>query len=228
MQIVSSTNNNVTVKAINSSVNGEAYIRILIDNQTIYKRISIGKPKITTRLEPNSNYVSVHLIGANNTNIHNQGITNTTWQKVSSNGQCYAAFNGSGFEGLGHGNCYNWSVQIKITATNACGTTTIYRTIVPPPAPPCDDNYRFVQNPMKSGSYVNRVIIEPCDDNYRKSSVNKSKDYTINIHNNYGKKVYSKTQSGIDFDISSLKKGFYIVRFQAKSGKTISKKLIIE
>tara|TARA_B110000967_G_scaffold117177_1_gene119902 strand:+ start:1409 stop:4477 length:3069 start_codon:yes stop_codon:yes gene_type:complete len=228
LKILSSTNNGVTVRAVNSFTNGSAYVRALLDGQTIYKNIWIGKPKITTRLEPDSNYVAVHLIGANNTNVRNQGITNTTWRKISSNGRCYVSFRGNGFKGLGHGNCTSWSVSVKITATNSCGTTTIYRTITPRAPGPCDDDYRFAQNPMRSGNSVNRIIINSCDYNYRKSSINKSENYTIDIYNFYAEKVYSKTQKKLEFDISSLKKGFYIVRFEAKSGNIISKKLIID
>lgn len=62
----------------------------------------------------------------------------------------------------------------------------------------------------------------------KKSSINKSENYTIDIYNFYGEKVYSKTQKEIEFDISRLKRGFYIVRFQTKSGNILSKKLIIE
>ena len=228
LQIVSYTSNSITVRAVNSFTNGSAYVRALLDGQTIYKHIWIGEPTITTTLEPTGNYVKVNLIGANNTNINEQGITSTTWQKISSSGGCYASFGGSDFYGLGYGNCTNWSIYAKITATNSCGTTTIYRTITPPAPEPCDDNYRFVQNPMKPGNSVNEIIIDPCENNYRKSSINKSGNYTIDIHNNYGEKVYSKTQKEIEFDISRLKRGFYIVRFRTKSGNILSKKLIIE
>ncbi|MDA9316534.1 T9SS type A sorting domain-containing protein [Polaribacter sp.] len=227
LQIVSSTNSSVTVRAINSAISGSASVKAFVDDQSVYKRIWIGKPKISTRLNPTSNYVYVDLIGANNTSIRNQGITSTTWKKISSSGQCYAAFSGSGFKGFGHGNCNNWSLRVKITARNSCGTTTIYRTIVPPPTAPCDDNFRFSQNPMKSGNSMNKILIDPCEDNYRKSSKSKPGNYTIDIYNNYGKKIDTKTQREIEFDISKLKKGFYFVKFEAKNGNIITKKLII-
>ncbi|CAM1363444.1 conserved exported protein of unknown function [Tenacibaculum soleae] len=225
--------NSVVMTQINSNQSGFVTLNAYIyksdcGQKTISKKIWIGKPTITTNLEPIVNYVRVNLVGANNTDINEQGITVTTWQKISSSGGCHASFGGNDFEGLGHGNCTNWRAYVKITATNPCGTTTIYRTITPPAPDPCDDSFRLAQNPMKSENSFNRIIIDPCKNNYRKSSINKSENYTIKIHNSYGEKIYSKTQKETEFDISKLKKGFYIVRFQTKSGNIISKKLIVE
>ena len=125
------------------------------------------------------------------------------------------------------GNCNNWSIYAKITATNSCGTTTIYRTITPPAPGPCDDNFRFSQNPMKSGESINKIIVDPCGNNYSKSSLTKSQTYNISIHNSYGVKVYSKSQKDTEFDISNLKKGFYIVKYKNTKGRTITKNLLI-
>ncbi|WGH75363.1 T9SS type A sorting domain-containing protein [Tenacibaculum tangerinum] len=222
----------VTLTQTNTSASGLVTLNANISKtgcgeRTVSKEIWVGKPNITTTLEPNVNYVTVYLVGANGTNINEQGITTTTWEKVSGSGGCYASFSGSGFQGLAHGNCTSWNVYAKITATNACGTTTIYRNITPP-EPGCEDNFRFAQNPMKSGNSVNRIIIDPCDGTYRTSNTNKARNYQIDIHNSYGEKIYSKTQTATEFDISSLKSGFYIVRFQTTSMKVVSKKLIIE
>jgi pimeloyl-ACP methyl ester carboxylesterase len=229
LQIVSSTNTSVIVRAINNSINEEAHIMAQVDGQTITKKIWVGKPSITTTQDALVNYVTVYLIGANQTNIYDQGITSTIWENISSAGGCSVSFSGSDFEGFGHGNCTNWSVYVKISATNSCGTTTIYRNITPPDPGPCDTSYRFSNNPMQTeNGGVNKIIIEPCEGDYRKSSSTKSKNYTITIYNAMGGKVYAKTQREKEFDISTLKKGFYITRFQTVSGKIIVKKLVIE
>ncbi|CAM1363429.1 conserved protein of unknown function [Tenacibaculum soleae] len=241
----SSNTNIVTVSPINNyqaSVtkvgNGAATITAIIENscgqqKTIIKQIwTGGKPQFTFKELPlGTNYLQISMVGTNGTNINNQGITSTSWQKISESGGCTSSIynnNYDMFNGTVNGNCSNWYLNAKITATNSCGTTTLYRSFTPPIPDPCDDNYRFAQNPMKSGNVVNRIIIDPCDNNFSRNSLKKTVSYTIDIHNNYGEKVYSKTQSGIDFNISSLKKGFYIVTFQTTSGKIISKKLIIE
>jgi len=229
LQIINSSNTNVTVIPVNSLENGTGYIKAIIGNKIIQKNVWIGTPKITVQLVPQgSNSVMVNLIGTNNTDINSQGITATTWQKVSSSGGCYASFGGSGFEGLAQGNCNNWSVEAKITATNSCGTTTIYKTITPPPPVPCNNSFSFSQNPMKAGMSINKIIIDPCLTNSTKNSTAKINNYTITIYNKYGEGVYLKTQKDTKFLIQNLKKGFYIVRFTTNSGKIISKKLIVE
>ena len=167
------------------------------------------------------------MIGANNTNIYDQNITATTWEKISNGGGCYASFGGTGFEAIGSGNCNNWSVQAKITATNSCGTTTIYRTITPPPPYPCDDDFSFAKNPMKSGeSIASVIIIDPCDSS--NTAMAKQQNYTISIFTNFGENVYNKTQTDTEFDLSTLKKGFYIVKFTTSKGNIITKKLIVD
>ncbi|WP_299673001.1 T9SS type A sorting domain-containing protein [uncultured Polaribacter sp.] len=97
---------------------------------------------------------------------------------------------------------------------------------------PCDGNFRFSSNPMKSNNSLNKVIIEPdpCNDNLRfaTSSESENLEYNITIHNLYSEKVYSKTQNTTEFSVNSLKRGFYVVRFQNGKGKIISKRLIIE
>lgn len=152
-----------------------------------------GKPSITLEYEPQVNYVYLHLIGDNNTDINSQGITSTTWEELSNDGGCHASFGGSGFEGMAHGNCTNWSVYVKITATNSCGTTTIYRTITPP-APECEDDFNIVSNPMKSGGSINSIIIDPCEEPLSRSSSLTPQSYTITIYDKYGEIVYQETQ----------------------------------
>ena len=202
----------------------------MLDDQTINKRIWIGKPLITTKLEPSYNSVEVNLIGGNNTKIITQGITSTTWQKISNSGQCTPVFKGSGFNGFAFGNCYNWSVQVKITARNSCGTTTIYRTIVPPPAPPCDDNYRLIisPNPNKGANLTLRIApIDPC---YEENPFMQQIKNKVQIYDMYGTKKYRGIHASNDISITNLrlKKGVYIVHFTSANGVKKEKMLMIE
>lgn len=168
------------------------------------------------------------MVGTNSHDVNLQGITSTTWQKISNSGGCNASFGGSGFMGLAQGPCNNWSVYTKITATNSCGTTTIYRTITPPPPGPCDDNFRFTQNPIKKGSLNSRIIIDPCDDFNRVKSDKNEESHSISIFNNYGDRVYQKNQKEKEFNISILKRGLYFVKYRTRKGNIITKKLIVE
>lgn len=195
------------------------------NNQVGYGRINAKKavekavstvwtvvPQITVELEPmGTNYVAVHMVGANGTNINHQGIISTTWQKISISGGCYANFGGSGFEGLGHGNCNSWSVYAKITATNSNGTTTIYRTITPPAPDPCDEPYRI----ERTAGYHTYRIIDPCrssgafslSNNLNSKSIENQK---VMVYNHYGNLVFITKE--IEFDLSFLKEGIYFIK----------------
>jgi len=94
---------------------------------------------------------------------------------------------------------------------------------------PCDEEgLKFGSNPMKSGASTNKVIIidDPCDDQLP-TRMQETKQ-TISVYNKFGVKVYSKTQTQKEFDVSELKQGFYIVKYETKKGKVISKKLIVQ
>lgn len=215
LQILNSNNTSVTVMATSSTINENGTITANVDGAIVTRTIWIGKPKITVELEPiGANYVAVHLIGENGTDINKQGITSTTWQKISSSGGCYASFGGSGFEGLGHGNCTNWSVYVKITATNSCGTTTIYRTVTPPAPDPCDDALIF------DGQ---SIIIDPCNGltglNGQVIEIEEVKVYKFS-----GFLVYqSKTPP---FNISHLQSGIYIVNAKLNNGEVLTTKIL--
>lgn len=209
LTIQSQNLNSITVRPTSTSTNGAGFIEAVLPTQTIRKNIWIGKPLITVELEPmGTNYVAVHMVGLNNTNINKQSITSTTWQKISSSGGCYASFGGSGFEGLGHGNCNSWSVYAKITATNSCGKTTIYRTITPPTPDPCDDYYR-ISNTYKNTYEVMRII-DPCArtlGNQKLSSLLGKEKIQIQVFDIYGNQMMETQQK----NINNLKNGLYII-----------------
>lgn len=190
----------------------DAYASVQEAQQTLWT----GIPQITVELEPmGTNYVAVHMVGANGTNINNQGITSTTWQKISSSGGCYASFGGSGFTGLGDGNCNSWSVFAKITATNSFGTATIYRTITPPAPDPCDEPYRIEQ----TAGYHTYRIIEPCGG----FGLANNENQQITVYDHYGSLVFSTNET--EFDLSFLREGIYYIKASI-NGEIITHKIM--
>lgn len=182
-----------------------------------------GTPQIAIELEPmGTNYVAVHMIGANGTDINFQGITSTTWQKISGSGGCFASFGGSGFDGLGHGNCNNWSVYAKITATNSFGTTTLYSTITPPAPSPCSDYYMIAN--VSKDNYQIQQIINPCNATTLNSQIEKIENAVISVYDYNGIKVLESNNSQIN--ISQLNNGVYIIKATLNNEESLTIKVI--
>jgi len=211
VQIINSNNSSITIKSINSSFNGIATITASISGTIIKKDIWIGKPKFTFQFEPiGINYLSVDMIGSNNTDINKQGITSTSWQKLSNSGGCFASFGGNNFEGFGNGPCNSWKVYVKITATNSCGTTTSYRYFTPPAPSPCN-NITF--------NGQNIVIEDPCN-NFNGITGNDNSIKRILIYNLIGQVISENN------DLSNLSKGIYIIKVELITGEILTKKII--
>lgn len=210
VQIISSNNSSITIKSINSSFNGTATITASIGGTVIKKDIWIGKPKFTFEIEPlGINYIHVNMIGQNSSGITKQGITSTTWQKISGSG-CYSSFYGNNFFGRGDGNCNSWIAYVKITATNICGTTTSYRNFTPPAPDPCND-ITF------NGQSI--IIKNPCN-NFNGIAGNTNSIKSILIYNLMGKQVSNNN------DLSILSKGIYIIKVELTTGEILTKKII--
>lgn len=88
----------------------------------------------------------------------------------------------------------------------------------------CEDDYfKFSSNPMKFGDASNKVLIV----NNKNSNNVQVELFTISIFNKYGREIYSNKTRNLEFDISHLAKGFYIVKTQNSTGNILTKKLII-
>jgi len=89
-----------------------------------------------------------------------------------------------------------------------------------------EDYFMFSSNPMTEGSIENKIIIKE-----RHKTTNNSikrKNYSINIFDDNGVKVFSKTHKKKEFILKNLTKGLYFVKFKTKKGNVLTKKLIIE
>lgn len=214
LQIISSTDFSITVRAINSLIIGEAYIKAIIGGDSVTKNIFIGTPISSSEIDNNiltdgDNNIKVELIGANNERLQ--------WRVngviVNDNGGYWVSIYFNDYP------CINNQIILSMRKNGACGWSnwaSINYT-------ECEeeDFFWFSTNPMKSGSSANKAII--IDKDYDKNI-----DYTISIFNKYGNKVYSQTHKNKEFNITSLQEGFYIVQFQTKKGVMATKKLMVD
>ncbi|CAM4086855.1 Secretion system C-terminal sorting domain-containing protein [Flavobacterium branchiophilum] len=94
-------------------------------NITIVKTIWIGKPNVNLVEEPVVSSWDLTLTDPTNNNFSTQGITSITWTKLSGNG----VLSGNGYyAGVDGSPTRAWTITIKISITNSCGTTEIIRT----------------------------------------------------------------------------------------------------
>ncbi len=222
--------NSVILTPTNSNASGMVTLRAFLSRagcgqRTITKQIWIGKPKISFVITSNFNYVRVRMIAENGSDIDQQGITSTSWRTLSSNGGCHGSFSGNGFHALGHGNCMNWSVDTKITATNVCGTTTVYRSFTPDYITPCNDTYKIQKSSRTRDTY--KIIPHTCRNpkgrTRSKFNLNSKQTQNVEVFNHYGRLVYTTRQR--EFDLSFLRKGIYIIKAHV-NGEIITHKFI--
>ncbi len=192
-------------------------------NKVLIKKIWVGKPSAKLQLESVNNYVYLDVIGTNGLNINEQKITNVTWEKISSSGGCIGSLSGSDFSGLAHGNCFSWTVRVRITLTNSCGTTIIEQDVTPRAPDPCN-TYRLSKiNNGNSNTF--RIIQPPCD-NYRISSNQKpNENFEVKIFNTTGHQILSTNKS--EFSIDHLLKGSYYIQI-IKDNKLLHAQTIIK
>lgn len=222
--------NIITLTQLSENNRGFITLKVFYQNNTcgsatIEKEIWVGKPSFSFNTEAvGTNYLHIDMIGANGTDINTQGITSTSWQKVSSSGGCTASFNGSNFVGVGRGNCNNWVLNTKITATNSCGTTTVYKTLTPPAPDPCDDNYR-IYNSSEDVYQIMRVV-NPCDKTlqyHRFTQIPSKESTSMQVLDIYGNTLMETHQNQINVEF--LNNGIYIIRAYI-DGEVLTQKII--
>jgi hypothetical protein len=94
-------------------------------NIILTKTIWVGKPNVNLVEEPVVSSWDLTLTDPTNNNFSTQGITSITWTKLSGNG----VLSGNGYyAGVDGSPTRAWTITIKISITNSCGTTEIIRT----------------------------------------------------------------------------------------------------
>jgi hypothetical protein len=227
LQIVNSSNSGITVKAINSTINGKETITANTSGMMITKVIWVGKPKITIYQPTVSTCNTILQIKSATTNatLQEQGINYLSWER----------------DGEEVGTGYNYSFggyysPIMLSATNTCGTTT-YNSFIP------------LRLPVKCGSSPISRTSNSINDNtsFYRIYPNPSKDI-VNIdlrdQNNQPKKriaitgelfdLMGQSKSKVEiidnkatFSVRSLNKGIYILRIYI-NGQVESHQIIVE
>lgn len=211
LNLVSSNSSSIVVQPKNSSSSGLGYVKAIYPYQTVQKNIWIGKPNFSFDMEWDDAAKRLHItmIGPSGSDIALQGITNVSWQKVPNSGS--GTMQGcSGFDCHTRGPLNNtWTVTIKVTATNSCGTTIEYITATPPPplASKETGSYDFVSNPnsIYTINFVDANVSIPVE-NFE----NPQPDFKITAFDFTGNPVMETTEKPID--ISRLKSGIYILK----------------
>ena len=114
--IVSSTEDSVTVKPINSNVYGNATSKATTSTQTIQKDTFIGKPSFT--MKGSKCYSTSCQIEVANTN--EQGILSVEWKKLDGN----ASISSGKYSATINGDSQGWGFYGEVTVKNSCGSTS--------------------------------------------------------------------------------------------------------
>jgi hypothetical protein len=175
-------------------------------------------------------------------NKEEQGITQINWTKISSNPATgvflHAAQNYT--DGWANGPNNIWTMDVKVQATNPCGTTE-QTFLLTPPAPPVDEpcvTYTIAQTVSESDDYIVLRIEpeEPClsimqlkaeiykTESYSYQNKINNNQYQITVTNSYGAAVISKTGDG--FSLESLPLGVYYVNITKDNQTLINQTLI--
>ena len=246
LQIMSSTNYSVTVKAITNLTSTGKIIADFGNGQTIEKTIWIGKP---TNLQANyitGGYDNVSIGSSNSFSINPvAGATSYQWRVLPINIDDSTAPSCQSASIIGNGTTatVNWGncigkYEVSVLAINSCGTKSVDYKIVNVftnsgggggGGNPCNNaTVQIFPNPITTGTIEMNVIYPPCDDPDPLARVSISN--TVNIYNFQGNKVYTNQFPSSNINISNinLTKGHYIINVFTERGQNIRKILIVE
>lgn len=225
----SGTGSTATLHASSSTISGQGTLTFTVSTNCntvqVSKVIWAGKPNYNITLEPDFNYVTLYMVGKNG-DIHNEGITSTSWVKLSGTG----IFGGSGFQGFGHG-AGNWYVEAQITATNACGSLVKNMTVQPPPPGPCGSgvNALYIQD-NGGNSYSLERIIDPCFGSVSgNTALSKTSDSSIQVVvlSLQGEKVMEMKSFSDSWTLNGIRPGIYIMQVLA-GDQLFTKRVLVQ
>ena len=216
--VSSTTGNTITVNRVS---NGTFNLIAKITNQcgqfvNVQRSIRFGgAPLFTVQQNTGvaSNIELLTLKGINNANIANEQITNVVWEEVQlNNADCGDVFGSGGVNAYVDYYVNNCNMQVKVTATNSCGSTIVYKTVQNnrvsggPEARLSQKKYSVFPNPAKD-----IVTIELID---QENQTEKNTTISGELFDMMGQSK-SKVQildNKATFSVRELKKGIYILK----------------
>jgi hypothetical protein len=214
MQIVNSTDYSVTITGIG---NGKGEITAVFkDGQKIIKTIWIGKPLISAIKNTYNppGIINIQLRGSTDNDINLQGISNVLWEEVSDTPEsCGEITSPSGF---GNGISYvgfSCTTKLKITATNNCGSTTIFPSIRGGYKPGDQLRTASIENTYKIHPNPSNNIINISLKNQNEKPISNTK-IIAKLYNMIGEQksnveIVNNTAS---INVSNLPKGIYVLK----------------
>lgn len=190
------------------------------------KSIWVGEPKLTFDYERTYTWSRSTL-----KNTEEQGITNITWERLpdTRNNFCPISFSGSGLTGTAHGSCYNWNINARVTAVNACGATSVNASIYPLVSrnPNYDGMYPQHRIQPQSGQtevyeVVQKLEVENRDIEY--IPMRSSDKVRFTVHTYGGKEILKNQESRVDLEY--LRPGVYIINAVINDFERVNLKVI--
>ncbi|MEC3905968.1 S8 family serine peptidase [Tamlana sp. 2201CG12-4] len=236
LQIISSSNSSATVKAINSTVKGNGFVRATVGARIITKNVWVGKPEAVTNLS----HVSTFGCTMGEINVDSGGGANQYEWIISGGTIVIPSVNSSSYTGQGVifvdpiDGPYGFTVKVR--AKNICGSTSWYTKHIPTNcssgggggggATPLvnsivlDDNIVIFPNPSSSYVFVNLNSL---------TNDNKEFDFQIRLLDVNGRVVFEDKTNRIfeQIDTSVFKNGFYVLTL-SNGKEVVTKKLIIK
>lgn len=235
LQIVSSSNTQVTVKAINSSASGSGYVKAITANTTIQKDVWVGKPKLTSASISGSTNVNCNGIQIYKYNCGISGAESTRWEvslqfdDVSSvnNKTLFAdpTNKGSGYVTFVASNACGEAIFCKPVNVNgfSCGADNINF----PNAYSCGGSgpgpFSFRVSPNPSNSVID-ITLKNADDKASKQINDITElrlyDFTGNIL------IQKKDRNLKSIDVSMMKEGMYYLEIISSDAKEIHRIIV--
>lgn len=218
LQIISSTNTQVVIKASSSTASGSGYVKAVISGYQITKNVNVGTylPLDLRLRDPNTNYPVYVICYLQSTTVkatHDDGFVPDSWQWSVSGASVSYPYGSSGSLATLHP--YSYNIIVKVKAHNSCGWSDW--ADVSPDVMPCGSMYFTVSpNPAQSEITINKSSNET--DNSEDNDMVQYSSIEIELYEMNGNKInhinFSKNDH-MKINVSALKKGIYFLKIIA-------------
>ncbi len=236
LQIVSSSTTGATVKAINSTVQGDGFVRATIGTRVITKNVWVGKPSSVTGLY----HVATFGCTKGEINVDSGGGADQYEWIISGGTIVIPNVNSNSYTGQSvifvDPIDVPYGFTVKVRAKNSCGYSAWYTKHIPTDCSTgggggggvtplndslvLDDKTVFFPNPTSETVYVNLNKL---------TNNEKEFDFHIKLFDFNGSLVFEKQTNRIfeQINVSSLRSGIYILHLSNKE-RNVTEKLVIQ